>query len=57
MSRNGAVTKAYDVGTYTDSKGNEWRRGMDGWFLEGTGDIFLIRHGDMVAMIEEENPE
>ena len=58
MSGNGVVTKAYEDGTYTDSEGREWRRGMDGWFnVWPDGTIYLVPHDSMVAVIEKENPE
>lgn len=58
--RNEAVEAAYETRTYVDAKGNEWRRGMDGWFLDnvdGKGGVMLVRHHDMVELIEEEHPE
>ena len=60
VPRPAAVTKAYEAGKYTDAQGNEWRRGMDGWFLDnvvGKGGVMLVRHHDMVDMIEKETPE
>lgn len=58
--RNKAVEAAYEKRTYVDAEGKEWRRGLDGWFLDnpyGTGGVMLVRHHDMVALIEKENPE
>lgn len=60
MSSNPAVRAAYEARTYTDAHGNEWRRGMDGWFLDnvdGKGGMMLCRHHDFVAMVERENEE
>lgn len=55
-SNNPVVRAAYDAGTYTDADGKVWTRGMDGWFLQHPGeDIYLIRHDDMVKIIEQEN--
>ena len=57
LSSNLAVRRAYDTGIYLDKAGNEWRKGMDGWFDDDyAGGIFLCRHHDMVAMIEKEHP-
>lgn len=55
--RNPAVKAAYDAGEYTDKKGQHWRRGMDGWFLDIGEATLLARHDDFVALIEKENPE
>ena len=58
--RNAAVRRAYEAGTYTDKNGDEWRRGMDGWFLDGAagpGTVMVVRHDDFVAVIEKENPD
>lgn len=58
LNDNKAVKTAYEKGTYTDARGRQWRRGMDGWFLVHDGDgIFLARHHDMIAMIEKERPD
>ena len=60
VARTAAVTKAYKAGKYTDARGNEWRRGLDGWFLDnvdGKGGVMLVRHHDMADMIDKENPE
>lgn len=60
LSKNKAVDAAYKARKYTDATGTEWRRGMDGWFLDDVDDkggFVLIRHPDMVAKIENENPE
>jgi hypothetical protein len=59
-SKNTRVMSAYYDGKYTDAKGNEWRRGMDGWFLDdvdGKGGVMLARHHDFVELVETENPE
>lgn len=56
---NPAVRKAYEDKVYTDTTGAEWKRGMDGWFLEnidGRGGIMLARHHDFVALVEKEHP-
>jgi hypothetical protein len=58
--RNKAVEAAYEAGKYTDEDGTEWRRGMDGWFLDnvdGKGGKMLCYHHDMVEKIEREHPE
>lgn len=58
--RNKAVEAAYESGSYVDSDGNKWRRGMDGWFLDnvdGKGGSLLARHDDMVEMMEREHPD
>jgi hypothetical protein len=58
--RNKAVEAAYESRKYVDAAGVEWRRGMDGWFLDdvdGKGGVMLIRHHDMVARIEREHPD
>lgn len=58
--RNKAVEAAYKKGTYVDAKGNAWRRGMDGWFLDdvdGKGGVMICRHDDMVEMMEREHPD
>jgi hypothetical protein len=60
LSRNPTVHAAYVRGTYLDDEGHHWRRGMDGWFLDnvdGKGGVMLVRHDDMVAMIEKEHPD
>jgi len=60
LSKNPAVADAYRKGTYLDARGNEWRRGMDGWFLDnadGKGGVMLVRHHDMQTLIETENTE
>lgn len=57
---NKAVRAAYEAGSYVDEKGNAWRRGMDGWFLDdvdGKGGTMLVRHHDMIEWIEKENPD
>lgn len=55
---NLAVAEAYKLGTYTDSKGQVWQRGMDGWFFEMSKDSsLLIRHGDFIELIEKEHPD
>lgn len=59
LNDNPAVRKAYEDRTYTDLQGNEWRRGMDGWFLDnvdGKGGVMLCRHDDFVDLVLEENP-
>jgi len=59
-SRNTRVMSAFYDGKYTDAKGNEWRRGLDGWFLDdvdGKGGVMLVRSDDIVEMIESENPD
>jgi hypothetical protein len=57
LSQNPAVVKAYDEGYYTDGEGNEWRRGMDGWFLDfGANGRCLSYHHHFVEKIEKENP-
>lgn len=40
---------------YTDAKGVEWRRGMDGWFSDMGKDIYLIRHEEMAEVIDRES--
>ena len=60
VARTAAVTRAYKAGKYIDARGNEWRRGLDGWFLDnvdGKGGVMLARHHDMADMIDKENPE
>lgn len=60
LNDNKAVKAAYEKGKYTDADGNEWRRGMDGWFLDnidGKGGMMLTRHHHMIEKIERENPE
>jgi len=57
LSKNKAVRAAYEAGTYTSADGNVWRRGMDGWFLEGVDYTFLVRHHEMVEMMEKAHPE
>lgn len=57
LSQNKAVRAAYETGTYTDPLGNEWRRGMDGWFLDfGKQGRALLYHHMFVEKIEEEHP-
>lgn len=57
LSQNKAVRVAYDAGKYTDADGNEWVRGMDGWFLDyGKDGRCLIYHHMFVEMVEKENP-
>lgn len=58
--RNKAVEAAYESGSYVDADGKKWRRGMDGWFLDnvdGKGGVMLVRHHDMVEVMEREHPE
>jgi hypothetical protein len=58
--RNKAVEAAYESGKYNDEDGREWRRGLDGWFLDnvdGRGGVMLVRHDDMVELMEREHPE
>ena len=51
------MRKAYAEGAYTTKTGHAWRRGMDGWFFDGDPNtIHVIRHNDMVSLIEQENP-
>ena len=58
LSQNKAVRNAYSTGTYTDARGNEWVRGMDGWFLDfGKDGRCLAYHHDFVSLVEKENPE
>jgi hypothetical protein len=58
LNDNKAVKAAYENRVYVDGLGARWRRGMDGWFRDmGDGDVYLIRHEEMVKVIEEENPE
>lgn len=58
LSENRAVNLAYSKGNYTDADGRQWRRGMDGWFLENTvNQIVLIRHHDFVSKVEGEHPD
>jgi hypothetical protein len=60
MSDNPAVATAYQTCRYVDKDGNEWRRGLDGWFLDnvdGKGGVMLVYHHDMQAMIEKEHPQ
>lgn len=58
LSKNKAVRAAYAAGEYTDARGVQWVRGMDGWFDYGNPDLIcLARHDDMVNMIEQENPD
>jgi hypothetical protein len=59
LSNNPGVRKAYEAGTNTDAKGREWRRGLDGWFLDnidGKGGMMLTYHHLMAELIEKENP-
>ncbi len=59
LNDNPVVRKAYEDRTYTDTRGRDWRRGLDGWFLDdvdGRGGIMLCRHQDFVEMIEKEHP-
>ena len=59
LNDNPAVRKAYEDRTYTDAKGNQWRRGMDGWFLnnvDGKGGVMLCRHDDFVELVLTEHP-
>ena len=57
LNSNPAVKKAYEDRTYTDAKGRQWRRGMDGWFDDAfEGGIYLMRHSDFVDMVEKEHP-
>ena len=59
LNDNPAVRKAYEDRTYTDAKGNAWRRGLDGWFLDnvdGKGGVMLARHDDFVELVLKENP-
>lgn len=59
LNDNPAVRKAYEDRTYTDANGAEWRRGLDGWFLDdcdGKGGVMLVRHDDFVRYVEKENP-
>lgn len=56
LNDNPAVRKAYEDRTYTDTRGIDWRRGLDGWFSDLGDAVHLIRHEDFVAMIEEEHP-
>lgn len=59
LNDNPAVRKAYEDRTYTDKNGDQWRRGMDGWFLDnvdGKGGVMLARHDDFVELVEKENP-
>ena len=52
------MTKAFEEGTYITKTGNVWRRGMDGWFNDSDPNtIHLIRHDEMVELIEQENPK
>lgn len=60
LTENIAVRTAYETGSYTDSDGAKWRRGMDGWFfdnVDGKGGVMLIRHHHMVEKIEREHPD
>jgi hypothetical protein len=57
LNDNPAVKKAYEDRIYTDARGLEWRRGMDGWFLDGAEGIYLARHHDFVEMVEKEHPK
>jgi hypothetical protein len=60
LTENKAVTTAYETGSYVDAKGQKWRRGMDGWFLDnvdGQGGVMLVRHHHMVQRIELEHPD
>jgi len=56
-SDNPSVKLAYDAGRYTDLKGREWRRGLDGWFHDTDANgTMLIYHHMFVEMVEEERP-
>lgn len=58
LSQNKAVREAYDEGTYIDLEGNEWRRGMDGWFLDfGSAGRCLLWHHHFVEKVETEHPD
>jgi hypothetical protein len=60
LNDNPAVRKAYEDRTYTDKNGDQWRRGLDGWFLDnvdGKGGTMLCRHHDFVKLIESEHSE
>jgi hypothetical protein len=58
LSKNPAVIKAYDEGTYTDRHGVEWKRGMDGWFDRSDPKmVCLIWHHNFVELVESENPQ
>lgn len=57
LNDNPAVRKAYEERTYTDKNGDQWRRGLDGWFLDyPDGSVMLCRHHDFVALVEKEHP-
>jgi general stress protein 26 len=60
LNDNPAVKQAYEDRSYTDAKGDTWRRGLDGWFLDGVhgpNTVMLVRHDDFVDYIEKEHPK
>ena len=58
FSTNPEVIKAYEDQVYTDVRGTEWQKGLDGWFDRSDPKmIHLMYHHTFVEMVENENPE
>lgn len=58
LNDNPAVRKAYEDRVYTDKQGQEWHRGLDGWFHEvSEKSSLLVRHHDFVELVEKEHPQ
>jgi hypothetical protein len=51
---NAAVDEAFKLGRYVDRAGQEWRKGLDGWFFDHGEAIWLVHHLDMASKIKEE---
>ena len=49
-----AANVAFKLGRYVDKAGQEWNKGLDGWFFDDGDAVWLVYHQDMAAMIAEE---
>jgi hypothetical protein len=49
-----AVNVAFKLGRYVDRAGQEWWKGLDGWFFDDGDATWLVHDQDMVAKIKEE---
>jgi len=57
MTQNPAITKAYELGEYTDVNGVTWIREADGWADTSDPRVYRLEYAArMDALIEKENP-
>lgn len=44
---------AFKLGRYVDKAGQEWKKGLDGWFFDDGDAVWLCHHEEMTRKIKE----